>query len=184
MRSSHSCRRLSSSSPGSSSGRLGMAQTKDVDFNKRAAEFDEGIEGRASQRFYNLLLREVELRPQATVLDVGCGTGALLNRFAATCDIEGFGIDIAEEMLKVAREKCPQMVFHVARCDDMPFGDQGIDVINACMAIPPFRQQGRLRLGGSACAKTWRNAIYSRSALPLVYPQDHERSLKADAHRR
>ncbi|MCL2137708.1 MAG: hypothetical protein FWH40_09400 [Coriobacteriia bacterium] len=41
-----------------------MAQTRDVDFNKRATEFDEGIEGRASQRFYNLLLREVELRPK------------------------------------------------------------------------------------------------------------------------
>ncbi|MCL2137707.1 MAG: class I SAM-dependent methyltransferase [Coriobacteriia bacterium] len=62
----------------------------------------------------------------------------MLSRFAATCDIVGFGIDIAEEMLNVARDKCPQMVFHVARCDDMPFDDQSFDVITACMAYHHF----------------------------------------------
>ena len=111
-----------------------MKKAKDMDFGKRAAVYDDGIEGKGSQRFYNLLLREVELHPGAAVLDVGCGTGALLKRFSDTCDISGYGIDIADNMIAVAREKCPQMNFQVARCDDMPFADQTFDYITACLA--------------------------------------------------
>ena len=111
-----------------------MGKLKDMDFGKRASAYDDGMEGRASWRFYNLLLREVELHPGAAVLDVGCGTGALLNKLAGKYEIQGHGIDIAEDMIAEARRKCPQMIFQVARCDEMPFADQTFDVVTACLA--------------------------------------------------
>ena len=106
-----------------------------MDFGKRASAYDAGIEGKASRRFYNLLLREVALRPGAAVLDVGCGTGALLKLFSGVSEISGYGIDIAERMISEAREKCPGMGFHIARCDNMPFADSTFDAVISCMAF-------------------------------------------------
>ena len=111
-----------------------MGKSKDMDFGKRAAAYDGGIEGRGSRKFYNLLFREVELRPGAVVLDVGCGTGALLKNFSGVCEINGYGIDIAEKMIEEAKKKCPQMDFQIARCDNLPFADNTFDVVTACMA--------------------------------------------------
>lgn len=34
---------------------------KDFSFNKRAVKYDDGFEGKFSQRFYNILLQHIEL---------------------------------------------------------------------------------------------------------------------------
>lgn len=116
-------------------------KTKDFDFSKRAARYDDGIEGKASRKFYNLLLREAELQSGAKVLDAGCGTGALLKKFADKSDIIGYGIDTEEKMIAEAKSKCPGMVFAAASCDNMPFEDQSLDVVIACMAYHHFRNK-------------------------------------------
>lgn len=113
-------------------------QPKAFTFKKRAAAYDEGFEGRASQRFYRLVLREVQLVPGAVVLDVGCGTGALMKRLAERCDIVGFGIDAEENMIAQARQKCPQMTFLCSGCDHIPYEAQSFDIVIACMAYHHF----------------------------------------------
>ena len=114
---------------------------KDIDFSKRAASYDGGVMGKASQRFYNLLIREVELPPGAAVLDVGCGTGTILKRIADKTDITGYGTDIAENMIAEAKKKCPQMSFAIASCDKLPFGDQVFDAVTACLAYHHFNNK-------------------------------------------
>jgi ubiquinone/menaquinone biosynthesis C-methylase UbiE len=111
---------------------------KDFKFDKRAASYDEGIEGKASRKFYNLLLREISLQPGAAVLDVGCGTGALLRRVAGQADITGYGVDVEENMIAQAQAQCSQMQFSIAPCDRLPFEDQSLDAVIACMAYHHF----------------------------------------------
>ena len=55
-----------------------------------------------------------------------------------TYAIAGYGIDIEENMIAVAKEKCPQMSFSVAECDKLPFGSQTFDAVVACMAYHHF----------------------------------------------
>jgi len=50
---------------------------KDMNFNNAAAK-DDNLGGRLSHRFYRLLLEQVDLTPDMSVLDVGCGTGTIL----------------------------------------------------------------------------------------------------------
>ncbi len=117
---------------------MDVGKKKDFHFADRAAKYDDGIEGRASRRFYDLLLRETELHPGAVVLDVGCGTGTLLKRLANRCEINGYGIDVEKNMINEAKSKCPSMDFQISRCDQTPFESQTFDVIIACMAYHHF----------------------------------------------
>jgi len=113
-------------------------RAKDYPFAKRASSYDSGIEGRASQRFYNLLLGAISLSPGAAVLDVGCGTGALLKKLSDKSNIVGHGIDVEENMIAEAKKQCPEMSFEIGRCDGLPVGDQALDAVIACLAYHHF----------------------------------------------
>jgi len=110
---------------------------KDLSFGKRASKYD-GFEGKMSHRFYRLLLEQVKLFPNVKVLDVGCGTGTILYKMNETCTIDGYGIDMAENMIAEAKRKCPDMNIQTAKCEDTPFEKQFFDVITACMAYHHF----------------------------------------------
>jgi len=113
-------------------------ESKDFSFRKRAASYDEGFEGRMSQKFYNLVLQSVELNDGCFVLDVGCGTGALLKRMAAQNQIISFGIDAEAKMVEVAQKNCPEIDIRQSRSENMPFDDQTFDVVTVCMAYHHF----------------------------------------------
>ena len=117
---------------------MSKAKTKDFDFSKFAATYDDGTMGKASKRFYNLLLREAEIEPGAKVLDVGCGTGTVLKSLSCKTDIDGYGTDIEENMLAEARKKCPHMSFTLASCDNLPFDNGTFDCLISCMAFHHF----------------------------------------------
>jgi len=115
-----------------------MAEKKrDIDFGKKASEYDKSW-GRVSRRFYRLLLEHVELKPGMTVLDAGCGTGTILREMGDACSINGYGIDLQENMIKEAKRKCPEMNIQVSRCEETPFKDNTFDVVITCMAYHHF----------------------------------------------
>jgi len=112
-------------------------EVKDMDFGKKASAYDDSW-GKISGRFYRLLLGQVELRPGAKVLDVGCGTGALLYKMADAGTISGFGIDMSEYMIEEAKRKCPEMDIRISRCEETPFEDNTFDVVTTCLAYHHF----------------------------------------------
>jgi len=110
---------------------------RDMDFDKVAVRYD-GARGSASEKFYSLLLGQVELNQGMNVLDVGCGTGTILRRMADACPVNGFGIDMSENMIEEAKRKCPEMDLQLSRCEETPFADNTFDVITTCMAYHHF----------------------------------------------
>ena len=71
-------------------------------------------------------LMQMDVGPAARVLDVGCGSG-WASRLLARQAPEGriVGIDISDEMVAVARasESVPNVEFHVASAEHLPFAD-------------------------------------------------------------
>ena len=49
-----------------------------MEFDQYAEQYDAGFMGKGSTRFYRDLIRELEIRDGNAVLDVGCGTGTIL----------------------------------------------------------------------------------------------------------
>lgn len=133
-----------------------IAGKKDFKFDKRAAAYDDGFEGRLSRKFYTALLSQVKLSDGDNVLDVGCGTGQLLKKMAELSAVNGYGIDVEENMIAQARAKCPGMDIRLSACESTPFDDDTFDVLTACMAYHHFadkdgfaREAGRItRTGG------------------------------------
>lgn len=111
---------------------------KDFKFDKRATAYDEGFEGRFSKKFYQVLLSQMKLQNGFSVLDVGCGTGQLLKKMSEANDINGFGIDVELEMIKIAKVKCPGMTILVSACEKTPFENASFDAMTACMAYHHF----------------------------------------------
>lgn len=118
---------------------------KDISFGKRAVKYDTGFEGKLSQRFYIDLISSVSVVDGNHVLDVGCGTGTILYNLSQTAEIFGYGIDISDDMLNEARKKCPDMLFQIGDSGSLPFEDNFMDIVIACMAYHHFSNQDSFR---------------------------------------
>lgn len=83
---------------------------------------------REAERLHHFIERHAQ-RPAATLLDVACGTGGHLPYLKAHYGVEG--LDLDEEMLALARQRCPDVVFHRADMIDFDLQRQ-FDVV-ACL---------------------------------------------------
>lgn len=114
---------------------------KEVRFGNRANKYDNGFEGKFIKKFYCLLLQNINIPSNSKILDVACGTGELLKQMYNKFNISGYGMDIDERMVSVAKEKCPQMDIRQAKCDKIPFDNKSFDVITVCMAFHHFENR-------------------------------------------
>lgn len=83
------------------------------------------------QAIHKRMLEFVELKDDANILDVGCGTGKLLNRLAKQFpSIRGTGLDLSEEMLRQARQKnlySDRLTYRLGNVESLPFADAQFD---------------------------------------------------------
>lgn len=113
------------------------------DFSKVAERYDNGLLGRISQPFY----RETEaaaapyLAPGTRVLDVGCGTGALLSRLVERHQINGTGVDPSLGMAEVAKGAHPDLTIVSGAAEALPFTDDSFDLVISCLSYHHFADQ-------------------------------------------
>ncbi|MCG8366542.1 MAG: methyltransferase domain-containing protein [Pseudanabaenales cyanobacterium] len=94
-------------------------------FDRWAPTYDWLLPSVFYQAVHKRLLEYIQLSEQAHVLDIGCGTGRLLDRLAKRFPhLQGIGLDLSPEMLRQARRNNhyrPRLIFIQGVSHAMPF---------------------------------------------------------------
>ena len=79
-------------------------------------------------------IARLSLRAEDRLLDIGCGTGALLHRLAAVHPVSRLaGVDPVPEMLEAARDKLsPAIELRQGWAEQLPFADSQFDIVVSC----------------------------------------------------
>ncbi len=94
---------------------------------EKFARFYDAVNGEPRERILQLLDFVARYRPQAeSVLELGCGTGAILAGFGSGLALTG--VDLSDEMLEYARRRCPTARFIEGDITSFSLGER-FDVI-------------------------------------------------------
>ncbi len=95
------------------------------------------------------ILDGVEAGPGARVLDLACGTGAMMRRLAARLpDAHLFGADLSGLQLRAARRRSPELMLVESDAAALPFASGAFDVVHWSWLlehVPPARAVDILR---------------------------------------
>ena len=104
-------------------------------YNGIAKGYDELHESE-QQKKIDIILENIEINKSDTILDVGCGTGLLLERIESKC-MEAIGVDPSEELLAIAQRRSGSQLLH-GFAESLPFKDNEFDVVVSITAIQNF----------------------------------------------
>jgi ubiquinone/menaquinone biosynthesis C-methylase UbiE len=133
------------------------------EYDELAADYDRRWR-RYVTRSVRETVRRANLGPGARVLDVGCGSGALLNEITNTrSPKQAIGIDLSLAMTALARQRMPSGDFVAGDAEALPFANDQFDVIlssssfhfwpNQVRALIDFRRV--LRANGRIVITDW-----------------------------
>ena len=108
------------------------------------------------------MLNRAGVRTGTRHLDAGCGAG-MAARLSASLGASVAGIDAAEAMLEIARERTPDGDFRQGEIEDLPFEDDAFDLVTGFNAFQfagdaarALREAGRVtKPGGMVVITTW-----------------------------
>ena len=119
-------------------------------FDGQAAEYDQrdtyyySQNGKISCRD---IAEQIRALPYESLLDVGCGTGFLIDLLTRQKAARYFGLDLSDEMIRVAQEKAiPGATFTVGSADRLPYPDEGFDIVTCSQSFHhyPYPEQAML----------------------------------------
>jgi len=113
-------------------------------FNHRAVIWDETNSETDISKLEQMAKR-LNIKPGATVLDVGCGTGVFIPFLLSRVRREGrlVALDFAEEMLNRAWAKGFNVAYLHADVTSIPVGDEVFDVVVCYSSFPHFQDKPR-----------------------------------------
>ena len=99
----------------------------------RARDWADVQEGQCSAP-YEAAFDEISLGPGSSYCDVGCGAG-MAAQLAARRGAEVAGVDAAESLLGIARERVAVGDFRLADLEELPFADGSFDFVTGFNAF-------------------------------------------------
>ena len=103
------------------------------EFTKAADVYDSGHAGiyELCKDDYPPILKEFEKEPFDTLLDVGCGTGPMIELLSGKYPEKHYtGLDLTPRMIDVAKAKgIPNTSFLVGDSENLPFADESFDAV-------------------------------------------------------
>ena len=107
-------------------------------YDRIADHFDHTFDGFLASFFKKFIRKNLEFKPNARILDVGCANGKLLSMLAEKQPISGYGLDISSEMVKVASQLHPEFAFEQGTAENLPFGTAAFDLVTCSASFHHF----------------------------------------------
>ena len=156
-------------------------------FDRQARTYDSAGYGRHALRLQPAVLAALEPLPFSVLLDVGCGTGRLLEAVAAARPgLRLLGIDLSPEMLAVARERLGGATraagvavdLHVADAEHLPFADGTAEVVTCVDSFHHYPDPAAAlaemhrvtRSGGALVIGEWHVGRFWRGLMNRLLP--------------
>lgn len=119
-------------------------QRSQTAFDQQAAQYDTNIQGSHARALYPYLLQEITHTWGQRVLDVGCGTGALMQQILSEDPCRQVtGLDLSANMLKQARQRLgDRAVLVQGDSEHLPFPDRSFDVVVCCDSFHHYPNPG------------------------------------------
>lgn len=121
---------------------------KEQFFNIWASTYDWLFPSVFYQALHQRLLEYIEFPEFARVLDLGCGTGKLLDRLATHFpQLQGTGLDFSEKMLANARSRNrypTRMTYVQGRVESLPFDVDHFDAVFSTISFLHYPQPQRV----------------------------------------
>lgn len=116
-------------------------------FDKQAPVYDEtdtilySKYGKISCKYIYDYLKDKEYQ---NLLDIGCGTGYLINMLSKEKEAEYVGLDLSSEMIKQANSKnIKNAKFIEGKSDALPFGDHTFDVVTCSQSFHHYPETSK-----------------------------------------
>jgi ubiquinone/menaquinone biosynthesis C-methylase UbiE len=150
-------------------------------FDRQAREYDLKQYGQHARRLQAEVLAAAQTIPFREVLDVGCGTGAMLAAIlAARPGIAAHGIDLSPEMVAVARERLGDGAdVRVADAEQLPLADACVDLVTCVDSLHHYPDPAAAlaemhrvtRPGGGLVLGEWRVGAFFRPLMNWLLPR-------------
>ncbi|NRT80592.1 class I SAM-dependent methyltransferase [Clostridium beijerinckii] len=100
-------------------------------FDKQASTYDKDFNGGHARKIYKRVLESIGDANSKRILDVGCGTGNILNMILNNySNVSAHGIDISDNMLEKAKEKLKDRASLVlGDSENLPYESSMFDII-------------------------------------------------------
>jgi cyclopropane fatty-acyl-phospholipid synthase-like methyltransferase len=124
------------------------------------------------------LHEELQLRPEMRLLDVGCGSGALLSLLAAKVPFKQppVGIDLSTSMLALgAGDDSRRVSLIEGSGTDLPFADESFDVVTCAHVIKHLDDASLLRLLAEI------RRVMTRGGIAVIWEFSPTRSMRLNA---
>lgn len=105
-------------------------------FDRAAATYDD-VSSLQRRMGSEVLQRIVNhgIAKDSHLIDLGCGTGELLQQLELAGYSNLCGLDLSSQMISVAQQKAPSVNFHHAAIEEIPFDDGSFEVVVSNAAI-------------------------------------------------
>jgi len=148
-------------------------------FNEQAETWDETVAEKDAAKLKRMAER-LDIKPGATVLDVGTGTGVFLPFLLNNMEVAGqvVALDFAEKMLARARDKgfSGNIDFLQADAANLPLGEELFDVIVCYSSFPHFNDKPKVLAEMSRVMKSGGRLLIchtsSRSEINEIHRQN------------
>jgi ubiquinone/menaquinone biosynthesis C-methylase UbiE len=100
----------------------------------RSQQYDK-LQWASNGGLLHFFIEQCSLRSGMSVVDIGTGTGRVLEEIRQYFDVKMTGVDISQDMVQQAEEKLPDCRFVLNNVEDMALPDDQFDVATARMVF-------------------------------------------------